>query len=31
MNTNHAYALIGNENAPDALNARIYVFDSWQE
>ena len=21
------YALLGNENAPDALNARIYTFD----
>ena len=31
LNTNHAYALIGNENAADSLNARIYVFDTLQE
>ena len=24
-----SYALLGNENAPDALNARIYVFDAF--
>ena len=28
INTNYAYALLGNENAPDALNARIYMFDA---
>ena len=31
INTHNAFALMGNENAPDKLNARIYIFDLWQE
>ena len=30
FNTNYVYALLGNENAPDALNSRIYMFDAEQ-
>ena len=30
INTNYVYALLGNENSPDTLNARIYMFDAEQ-